>query len=377
MTAQPPLNLVAEPGVMAVGPVADMVEDAAGGRVYVHGMLVSIWDAGDEGARRLAAVQLIVTKAAAVKDVAFAFGVKQPTLWRWRKQLADQGVAGLISAKRGPKGPSRVTPEVEADMLTRRAEGQTLQQIADATGVSISTVGRITNQEEPPVSQDTQPVQGGDEHPQATGDDERAGGNPLPVLPDMAPRNVERGLARAGVLEHARPLFTPAARVPLAGLFLALPALQATGLLACAKEVFGGLPNGFYGLDTTLLETSLRTLAGEPRAQGATRVDPIALGRVLGMDRAPEVKTIRRKLTHLATTGKSADLLAGMAKTKLAQNDAGGLAAVLYVDGHIRAYYGTRKIAKHHSTRLRFPAPATAETWVSDAQGDPVVLRLS
>jgi len=46
-------------------------------------------------------------------------------------------------------------------------------------------------------------------------------------------------------------------------------------------------------------------LAGEPRAEGATRVPPAALGRVLGLDRAPEVKTIRRKLGELAAAGKA------------------------------------------------------------------------
>lgn len=45
---------------------------------------------------------------------------------------------------------------------------------------------------------------------------------------------------------------------------LALPALEATGLLACAGRVFGALPNGFYGPDTVLLEAVLRTLAGQP-----------------------------------------------------------------------------------------------------------------
>jgi hypothetical protein len=45
-------------------------------------------------------------------------------------------------------------------------------------------------------------------------------------------------------------------------------------------------------------------LAGEPRAEGATRVPPAALGRVLGPGRAPEVKTIRRKLAELAPPGR-------------------------------------------------------------------------
>jgi hypothetical protein len=134
-------------------------------------------------------------------------------------------------------------------------------------------------------------------------------------------------------------VFTPAARVPLAGLLLAIPALQATGLLSCAATVFGCLPNGFYGLDTMLIEGVLRALAGEPRAEGSTRIDPHALGRVLGLDRSPEVKTIRRKITALAATGRADELLAAMARSHVARLDASDpdLLAVFYVDGHVRA----------------------------------------
>src|SRR5665647_3137824 len=49
------------------------------------------------------------------------------------------------------------------------------------------------------------------------------------------------------------------------------------------------------------------------------------------------------------------------------------LLAVFYVDGHVRAYQGGRKVAKTHLSRLKFPAPATVETWVADASGDPVL----
>src|SRR5699024_1112300 len=114
-------------------------------------------------------------------------------------------------------------------------------------------------------------------------------------------------------LEAAQPVFTPAGRVPLAGLLLALPALEATGLLGCARSVFGQLPDGFYGLDTMLLEGVFRALAGAPRAEGAARFAPADLGRVLGMDRAPEVRTIRRRIAQLAAAERAADLLAGMA----------------------------------------------------------------
>jgi hypothetical protein len=143
--------------------------------------------------------------------------------------------------------------------------------------------------------------------------------------------------------------------------------------------VFGCLPNGFYGLDTMLVEGVLRALAGEPRAEGATRVDPAALGRVLGLDRGPEVKTIRRKITDLAATGRADELLSAMAAAHVARLDNSNpdLLAVFYVDGHVRAYQGARKVAKTHLSRLKFPAPATVETWVSDASGDPVLVVMA
>ena len=123
----------------------------------------------------------------------------------------------------------------------------------------------------------------------------------------------ERALARFGLIPSAPPVFTPCARAPLAGLLLGLPALAGTGLLDTAHTVYGGLPNGFYSLDTMLCEGVFRALLGEARAEGAARVDPVALGRVLGLDRAPEVKTIRRKIGLLADAGKAGDWIAAMA----------------------------------------------------------------
>ncbi len=147
------------------------------------------------------------------------------------------------------------------------------------------------------------------------------------------------------------------------------------GWLETAHEVYGALPNGFYSLDTMLCEGVFRALLGQARAEGAARVDPVALGRVLGLDRAPEVKTIRRKIALLAEAGKAGDWIAAMARRHV--QACPEQAAVCYVDGHVRAYQGTRKIAKTHVPRLKFPAPATVETWVSDAAGDPLLVVMA
>jgi transposase len=379
MTVQPPLPLA--PGGVRVGDAVAVLVDADGGRVFVHGVLSFAWDAGDDAGRVLAAVQLVRTKAATAVDVAAGFGMGRETLRRWVNRAAESGVAGVVPAKRGPKGPSKVTPELAGEMRAARAAGATLEAVADQFGVSTASVRR--------AEQATGVTPG----PEPTVDEPAVGaptvGEPgvrepavvpvvLPVLADPAPRGGERAAARAGLLQAAAPVFTPCSRVPLAGLFLALPGLEATGLLECANRVYAGAPGGFYGRDTLLLEGVLRCLAGEPRAEGASRIDPVALGRVLGMDRAPEVKTIRRRIGQLATLGRAGDLQAAVAAHHLATaqpDDAVGM--LLYVDGHVRAYQGTRKVAKTHSARLRFPAPATLETWVSDRRGDPVLVVMA
>jgi transposase len=344
-----------------------LVQDAEGGRVFIRGELCFVWDDGDEAGRRLTAVQLVRIKAASGMDVAAAFGVSVVTLWRWRKELDASGAAGLAWHKRGPKGPSLLSDDMAAEIRARRSGGATLQAVADAVGVSVTTVRRALAAPTTagPTRREQDPSQGA-----AVG---------LPVLPPAADRDAERAVARWGKLPHAEPVFAPAARVPLAGLLLAIPALESTGLLPCATRVFGSLRNGFYGLDTMLVEGVLRALAGEPRAEGATRIDPHALGRILGLDRAPEVKTIRRNITALAGTGRAGELLAAMAAAHVTRLDASDpdLLAVFYVDGHVRAYQGGRKVAKTHLSRLKFPAPATVETWISDASGDPVLVIMA
>ena len=389
MTAQLPLTLVPA-GAIGIGQVAALVEDSDGGRVFVRGELVFAWDAGDDLGRRLAAVQLVRIKGARAVRVAEGFGVTTETLRRWEGAVTDVGVAALESGKRGPKGPSRLSQEVGADIRARRRSGASLRAIAAAGGVSEATVrralppGRAASSQGAATAVDADSDRVDVDDACAASDCGDAGTGEyaavdLPVLPPPADRCGDRAAARWGKLPHAEPVFAPAARVPLAGLLLAVPALETTGLLSCATTVFGQLRNGFYGLDTMLIEGVLRALAGEPRAEGSTRIDPAALGRVLGLDRGPEVKTIRRKITALAATGRADELLAAMAAAHIARLDASNpdLLAVFYIDGHVRAYQGGHKVAKTHLSRLKFPAPATVETWVSDASGDPVLVVMA
>src|SRR6185312_9126851 len=372
MLSQLPLPLLPA-GAAEIAPGVGLAAGGDGsGLVTVHGLATFAWDAGDEAGRRLAAVQLVRLRAASQGQVAAAFGVDPGTIWRWDLALAAGGVAGLVPARRGPKGASKLTPQLAARIAELDAAGATLRDIAAATGVSTFSVrnalGRVASAGQHAVAGAAEDSTGLD-----AGDGQECPAAAVPVLPDPVRRDDERVLARWGLLgEGAVPVFTAGARYPLAGLLLALPALEGAGLLDAAREVYGQLRDGFYGLAATLLTLVFLALAGEPRAEGATRVPPAALGRVPGLDRAPEVKTIRRKLGELAAAGKAADLMMALARRHAAARpDALGF---LYADGHARVYYGTRTVQKTHVARLKFPAPATMETWVTDSGGDPVFM---
>ncbi len=382
MTAQLPLPVAMNPLAVPVGLAVSLVEHDLGGEVYIRGQLCDVWDAGDAAARRWAAVKLVRLGAATQAQIAAAFGVSSVAVWKWVQLAATGGVTSLVAEKKGPKRPSQLVTATIERIVTLRAQKRSLRAIGEAVGVSEFSVRRALKiaEEQALATAETTATAGPETlnlAPAPTPVTASAPERGLPLLPAPAPRSAER--AAVGILEYAAPVFAPAAHIRHAGLFLALPALETTGLLSCAKDVYGALPNGFYGLETILVDAVLRALAGESRAEGATRFDPVELGRVLGMDRAPEVKTIRRRINQLAQTGKASELIAALAAHHLKASGPGGedLAAILYVDGHVRAYQGTKRIGKIYSTRLKFPVPATEETWVSDAHGAPVFMVMA
>ena len=402
MIGQPPLPML--PGdARPIGNSAGVCEDANGGVVFIWGNAAFAWDAGDDAARRLAAVQLVATKTARPSEVAAAFGISTTSFWRWQRDFVEAGLAGLVGQKKGPKAQRKVTEEMAARIKGLRARGMTLQAIACDVGLSTYPVrqvlGLVAQEKEPTVARSAEG--GGSVVPEATvepageagiGDDDvldepvSSGLVPLALaeqlltgalspVPLPEARTAERVFARFGLLGEAKPVFTEGAGLPRLGSLLILPALEATGLLDATKQVYHRLSDGFYGLSATILTMVFLAVAREPRAEGATRIAPHDLGRLLGLDRAPEVKTIRRKLAELARRGAGSTLIAALA-TRHAKEDP-CVMGYLYIDGHVRVYSGQRDLQKAHVTRARISAPATLETWACDQRGDPVLVVTS
>lgn len=357
-------------GSVAMGPAVALVEGDDGGVTLVWGMVSSCWSTGDVVGRRLAAVCLVETGAARHGEVARGFGVNDGTLRLWRQAWEAEGVEGLRPAQRGPKGPSKLTEEMAGRIRAARGEGKSLLAVAAEVGVSTDTVRRALADPFLPAGGDGGGDRGGSED---GGDGDGGGGSrALEVLARPEARDAERALAHAGELFGADPVICQGASLGFAGALLILPALAVTGLLDVAGEVFALRKAAFYSLRSLFLSLVFLALWGEARAEGLTRVDPVTLGRLIGLDRAPEVGTLRRRMEALAGAGRSADLLMGLARCHAgAHPEAMG---VLYVDGHVRAYHGGSDLPRAHLARARIAMAATTDSWLADANGNAVLV---
>ncbi len=360
-SVQQPLPLAPAGSVIVGDGVAVLEDDEGAGTVFVWGQAAWTWGGSDTAMRRLAAVQLVNVDAADQREVARAFGVSESTLWRWRGDYERGGLEALLPQPKGPKGPSKLTEEKAAEIRRLRAGGMTLAQVAEAAGVSTDTVRRATVPELAPPPVPDEPATG------------------LVALNRPVERSAERRAARRGMLEEAAPVITEGASLPLVGALVILPTLAATGLLAVAASVYGAgrkvvgvQRSAFYGLRSLILCVVFSCLCGEPRAEGLTRLDPSSIGRLLGLDRAPEVTRLRFRMAELAKEHTSDELVMGLARHHIeAHPEAVGL---LYVDGHVRAYHGKAEIPKAHLARMRIAMPAEVDTWVSDRFGDGLLV---
>lgn len=390
------------PGVVQVN--AQVQVRSSGGRrvVLVRGVPAALFAADDRAGEAHAMVLLLDQGLAQQVELARAFGCSTRTVRRYQARFAEGGLLALARQPGCPPGVVRRQPKRDARIVATRRKGLSNRAVARQFGIDEKTVRKALRRSgwvearpvqgaldlanaslsaaDPNLSASaagqaaaeaadtpTLPDPGADPNLSASGDLE-----PLSPCADTDPgdRRYDRALAHHGALHDARPLFASAPRVEDGGVLLAVPALVATGVLDCARQVYGTLGPAFYGLRTTILTLLLMALMRIHRPENLKEQQPAEMGRVLGLDRAPEVKTLRRKLARLAATGKAAELGRALARARARTH--GEALGFLYVDGHVRVYHGKHKLPKAHVTRMRISLPATTDYWVNDRDGDPV-----
>jgi hypothetical protein len=180
---------------------------------------------------------------------------------------------------------------------------------------------------------------------------------------------VGRLAASVGELDAVAPDFTPALDVPNGGLLCALPALLAVGLLEGVERHLQ-LPKGYYGLDSLLLLLAFMALARFETIESLRYSAPGEWGKLLGLDRVPEVRTLREKIRLLAQDDRPEQWSAALCERWMAA--APEQAGVLYIDGHVRVYNGSQtQLPRHYVARQRLCLRATTDYWVNAMDGQP------
>ena len=176
--------------------------------------------------------------------------------------------------------------------------------------------------------------------------------------------------AAMGQLESAPVRFEAAVDIPGGGVLLALPALLATGLLRYTPD-FYKLPKGYYGIDSIFLLLAMMALARLTAIERLRYIAPGEWGNLLGLDRIPEVRCLRKKLEVLSRQeGQAAKWNTQLAKDWMGQLPESEM--LFYIDGHVRVYNGAQaELPRHYVARQRLCLRATTDYWINAMDGQP------
>jgi len=323
----------------------------------------------DRDGLRLAAGMLSHLQLAGVQALAAALGVSRETVRRNRKLLTEGGIAAVRSQKSGPKAAYRLTAPLRVRAQGLLDQGWSIRRTATEVGVAEGTVRlalRAGRLQRPKATAGGRRTAAAGSSPSARAHQDQA------CSPGVAvKRTDERALACVGALAEALPEFMCAEAVSGAGVLLALPALLGQGLIEVTQTVFGGLRPGFFGLRSVVLMLAFMALLRLKTPEQLSGQPPGELGLLLGLDRAPEVKTLRRKLAEMGARG-----LARLLHQRLAERWAGAepeQLGLLYLDGHVRPYHGrAHQLPKQHVQQRGRPMPGTEDFHVNDTRAEPL-----
>jgi hypothetical protein len=190
----------------------------------------------------------------------------------------------------------------------------------------------------------------------------------------MGAQNTKARLAASvGQLEEpAAPDFQAAQDVPKGGVLFALPALLVTGLLKSSENIFK-LSKGYYGLDSLLLVLAFTTLVRLNSIESLRYCAPGEWGKLIGLDRIPEVRTLRNKIKQLTQDNGPQQWSEALCKEWM--QSIPEQASILYIDGHVRVYNGHQtKLPRHHVARQKLCLRATTDYWVNAMDGQPFMV---
>ncbi len=328
----------------------------------------------DRRAFRMFTAQLICQGACRQTDIVRSFGVAKNSVFRSVNRYRAGGVEAFYTP-RTPRGASVITPEVAAQAQSLLAAGSSPREVAKELGLKPDTLrkaiqqGRLIRPCPPRPGEPTPERTPGPPPPAATDKSTRAVEDAMAEMGTACTRPDERVLASFGLLDGAPTRFETGRDVSFGGVLCALPALEANGLFRHIHACLAKL-RGYYSTLHVIVLLAHMALCRIKTVEQLQYQPPGELGKLLGLDRIPEVRCLRRKLSALSLDDAPERWAGLLSRDWL--DAAPELAGALYVDGHVRLYHGDQTaLPKRYVSRQRLCLRGTTDYWVNDVLGQP------
>ena len=311
---------------------------------------------------RMVTAQLVDSGACRQVDIQRAFGVSKSSVIRSLYKLRTDGVEAFFVQRRGRRGGNVFTSEVLEQAQRFLDQGYTRKDTAQELGIKYDTFRKAIN--------DGRLIESKGSDAAVT----KSSRNEVDIaaadgMGTACTRVGDRILASLGKMVGAPVRFERCLDVPKAGVLCALPALLANGLFNGAKQFLGPV-KGYYTVFHILLLLAFMALCRIKSTEKLRRDAPGEFGKLLGLDRAPEVRCLRRKMDELSQDQGAEKWAAHLGRFWMDQEPES--VGALYIDGHVRVYHGgLTQLPRRYVSRERLCLRGITDYWVNDAIGRP------
>jgi len=319
--------------------------------IFLNGHLTARYRCDDKATERVLVTQLCAVLPVPDRQIAAAFGLHPVTVSRFRASFRDGGAAALVPLKTGPKGPTKMTPQLEARCRTLRSEGLSFRAIAARVSnskrrISYVTVAALFHSQSAQPKQDALPLE-----PEETLETGVAVEAPEAHTPPVEAASFEEG--RSTRYGGAMMLFAALTRLGLFDVF------QDLGATAGPARRFGWAQT----VASIVFCFALRFHSIEDWKNGRRR----DLGVLIGEPSAPSLLSLRIKLKALSESVDPVALSRAMFGRYLALEPV--WEGLYYVDGHFCPYYGQHPTPQGWDAKRGLAVKGHTDVYVHDAKG--------
>ena len=316
---------------------------------------------GDLRMFRLTTAQLIDTGNCRASEIIKTFGVSKSSVDRAVRRYREGGAEAFFGRRSRRASGTVMTPEVLRRAQRMLDAHDSRRTVVDELNVPYATLAKAI--QDGRLRETDAPTPGSVKSDRNIKDSEAAEG-----MGTACTRPGERILAALGVLNGAEIRFDACRDVPYGGVLCALPALLNNGLLS-GINTLGKLGGYYHGLHVLLL-LGFMALARIKTAESLRGKAPGEFGKLIGLDRIPEVRCLRKKMEQLSRDESAERWAVELGRSWMEADPES--AGTLYVDGHVRIYHGHKtKPPRKFVSRQRLCLRGVSDYWVNDAIGRP------